>query len=415
MTVKPLDQKVIILGVTASIAAYKAADLASKLTQAGAIVETILTRDAERFISPLTFQSVTGRNAYTDTDLWGNRSHVLHVGLAHRADLMVVAPASANTIAKIAHGIADNLLTLTALAICEPGLKSKIMIAPAMDGGMYLNSATQENIDILKSRGVYFVGPESGHLASGLVSIGRMSEPVDIVGHVRYLLTRNGPLKGKSFIITAGGTQEPIDPVRVITNRSSGKQGFALAQAALDKGADVLLITAPTHLNPPVGAKVIRVETAAEMEKRVIENSQEVDGVIMAAAVADFTPSDPASQKIKKDKNLNSIPLTPTEDILKKLAQIRSKTNMPKIVVGFAAETEDLIKNALNKLYSKNLDLIVANNIGLTESGFGVDTNLVSLIGRDGSVESLPLMSKYDVADQVLYRVINLLAQSMPD
>jgi phosphopantothenoylcysteine decarboxylase/phosphopantothenate--cysteine ligase len=415
MAFRPLEMRNIILGITASIAAYKGADLASKLTQAGAFVDTILSPDAQRFVTPLTFQSVTGREAYTDDDLWGARAHVLHVGMAHKADMLVIAPATANTIAKIAQGIADNLLTLTALAFMGSDTTTRILIAPAMDGGMYSNPVTQDNIKKLKDRGVYFVGPESGHLASGLVTVGRMSEPIEITGHIRYLLTRSGPLKNTLVVITAGGTQEPIDPVRVITNRSSGKQGYALAQAALDRGAEVTLITTPTGLQPPIGANVIRVETAAEMEKSVLQISQQADALIMAAAVADFTPLEPATQKIKKDTNFNSIQLTRTEDILKELAKIRAVTNVPKVVVGFAAETEDLIENAMSKLQSKNLDLIVANNIALTESGFGVDTNLVSLIGRDGSVESLPLMSKTDVADQVMYRVINLLSQTMPE
>jgi phosphopantothenoylcysteine decarboxylase/phosphopantothenate--cysteine ligase len=415
MAFRPLEMRNIILGITASIAAYKGADLASKLTQAGAFVDTILSPDAQRFVTPLTFQSVTGREAYTDDDLWGARAHVLHVGMAHKADMLVIAPATANTIAKIAQGIADNLLTLTALAFMGSDTTTRILIAPAMDGGMYSNPVTQDNIKKLKDRGVYFVGPESGHLASGLVTVGRMSEPIEIAGHIRYLLTRSGPLKNTLVVITAGGTQEPIDPVRVITNRSSGKQGYALAQAALDRGAEVTLITTPTGLQPPIGANVIRVETAAEMEKSVLQISQQADALIMAAAVADFTPLEPATQKIKKDTNFNSIQLTRTEDILKELAKIRAVTNVPKVVVGFAAETEDLIENAMSKLQSKNLDLIVANNIALTESGFGVDTNLVSLIGRDGSVESLPLMSKTDVADQVMYRVINLLSQTMPE
>src|SRR5215208_5987171 len=263
-----LSQKRITLGVTGSIAAYKAADLASKLTQAGAQMDVILTGDAEKFVSTLTFQSVTGRRAYTDEDLWGNEAHILHVGLGHSADLMAIAPCTANTIAKLAHGQADSLLAVTALA-----MRSPLLIAPAMDGGMYDHPATQENIALLKTRGATFIGPAEGHLASGLSGVGRMLETAEIMGHIRNLLGRSGPLAGKRIIVTAGGTQEPLDPVRVLTNRSSGKQGYALAQAALELGAQVTLITTPTSLTPPVGANVIRVETAMQMLESVLTES----------------------------------------------------------------------------------------------------------------------------------------------
>src|SRR6266545_7348298 len=251
-----LSNKRIMLGVTGSIAAYKAADLASKLTQAGAQVDVILTKVAEKFVTLLTFQSVTGRRAYTDNDLWGNEAHVLHVGLGHAADLLVIAPCTANTIAKLAHGQADTLLAVTALATGSP-----LLIAPAMDGGMYDHPATQENIETLKRRGATFLGPAEGHLASGLSGVGRLLETAEILGHIRILLGQKGLLAGRKIIITAGGTQEPLDPVRVLTNRSSGRQGFALAQAALDAGAQVRLISTPTALTPPIGAGVIHVET----------------------------------------------------------------------------------------------------------------------------------------------------------
>src|ERR1044071_8189787 len=245
-----LSDKRIILGVTGSIAAYKAGDLASKLTQAGAQVDAILSGAAEKFVTPLTFQSVTGRRAYVEKDLWGSEAHVLHVGLGHTADLLAIAPCTADTIAKLAHGQADTLLTVTALASRSP-----LLIAPAMDGGMYDHPATQENIETLKKRGAIFIGPAEGHLASGLSGAGRMLETSEIIGHIRVLLGRNGLLAGKEIIITAGGTQEPLDPVRVLTNRSSGRQGYALAQTALDLGAHVTLITTPTSLIPPIGAR----------------------------------------------------------------------------------------------------------------------------------------------------------------
>src|SRR5215208_3808826 len=255
-----LTNRRIILGVTGSIAAYKAADLASKLTQAGAQVDVILTGAAEKFVTPLTFQSVTGRRAYTDEDLWGNKAHVLHVGLGHAADLLVIAPCTANTIAKLAHGQADTLLTVTALATRSP-----LLIAPAMDGGMYDHPATQENVDTLKKRGATFIGPAEGHLASGLSGVGRMIETVEIMGHIRLLLGRNGPLAGRKIVITAGGTQEPLDPVRALTNRSSGRQGYSRAQTALDMGAHITVIPAPTSRTPPVGARLIPVETAKQV------------------------------------------------------------------------------------------------------------------------------------------------------
>src|SRR5215211_2812263 len=299
-----LSNKRITLGVTGSIAAYKAADLASKLAQAGAQVDVILTGAAEKFVSPLTFQSVTGRRAYTDKDLWSNEAHVLHVGLGRAADLLVIAPCTADTISKLAHGQADSLLAVTALAVQSP-----LLIAPAMDGGMYDHPATQANIEILKTRGATFIGPAEGHLASGLSGVGRMLETEDIIGHIRVLLGQKGPLAGKKIVVTAGGTQEPLDPVRVLTNRSSGKQGYALAQAALEMGAQVTLITTPTSLIPPVGAWVINVETAKQMLEAVLKESTESDALIMAAAVADFRPMSIARAKIKKEGGIPQIEL----------------------------------------------------------------------------------------------------------
>ena len=411
-TVPVLFGKRITLGVTGSIAVYKAADLASKLTQAGAQVDVIITGAAEKFVTPLTFQSVTGRRAYTDNDLWGNEAHVLHVGLGHAADLLVIAPCTANTIAKLAHGQADNLLTVTALA-----MRSPLLIAAAMDGGMYDHSATQENIETLKKRGVTFIGPAEGHLASGLSGVGRMLETAEILGHIRVLLGRNGPLDGKKVVITAGGTQEPIDPVRVITNRSSGKQGYALAQAALEMGAQVTLITTPTSLTPPVGAQVIKVETAKQMLEAVLTESANSDALIMAAAVADFRPKDMAKDKIKKEGGIPQIMLEATEDILKTVAGQRrrpeqaegTENECPRVVVGFAAESRDLLENAAYKLKSKGLDFIAANDISASGAGFAVDTNRVTLLFADGRREALPLMSKMEVAEVILGRVSKLL------
>ena len=399
-----LSGKRITLGVTGSIAAYKAADLASKLAQSGAQVDVILTGAAEKFVTPLTFQSVTGRRAFTDKDLWGNEAHVLHVGLGHAADLLVIAPCTANTIARLAHGQADNLLAVTALA-----MRSPLLIAPAMDGGMYDHPATQENIETLKKRGATFVGPAEGHLASGLSGVGRMLETADIMGHIRILLGQNGPLAGKRIVVTAGGTQEPLDPVRVITNRSSGKQGYALVQAALDMGAQVTLITTPTALTPPVGARVIHIETAREMLAAVLAESAKSDALIMAAAVADFRPKDRAKDKIKKEGGIPQIELEATEDILKTVAGQRRETNCPRVVVGFAAESRDLLENAEHKLKSKGLDLIAANDISAADAGFAVESNRITLLFADGSKEPLPLMSKMEVSEIILGWVSKLL------
>jgi phosphopantothenoylcysteine decarboxylase/phosphopantothenate--cysteine ligase len=399
-----LSDKRITLGVTGSIAAYKAADLASKLTKAGVQVDVILTGASEKFVTPLTFQSVTGRRAYTDEDLWGNEAHVLHVGLGHAADLLVIAPCTANTIAKLAHGQADSLLAVTALA-----MRSPLLIAPAMDGGMYDHPATQANIEMLKQRGATFIGPAEGHLASGLSGVGRLLETADIIGHIRVVLGRNGPLAAKKILVTAGGTQEPLDPVRVLTNRSSGKQGYAIAQAALDMGAQVALITTPTSLTPPVGAKVIRIETANEMLAAVLAESAECDALVMAAAVADFRPKERAKDKIKKEGGIPQIELEATEDILKTVAKQRTETNCPRVVVGFAAESRDLLENASHKLKSKGLDFIAANDISATGAGFAVETNRVTLLFADGRNESLPLMSKAEVAEVILGWVSKLL------
>jgi phosphopantothenoylcysteine decarboxylase/phosphopantothenate--cysteine ligase len=407
-----LSNKRIVLGVTGSIAAYKAADLASKLTQAGAQVDVILTDAAQKFITPLTFQSVTGRRAYTDSDLWGNEAHVLHVGLGHTTDLLVIVPCTANTIAKLAHGQSDTLLTVTALASTCP-----LVIAPAMDGGMYDHPATQENLDTLRKRGAYIIEPAEGHLASGLTGKGRLPETSELIGHIRLLLGRGGLLADKKVVVTAGGTQEPLDPVRVLTNKSSGKQGYAIAQAALDTGAQVTLITTPTSLTPPVGVNVIHAQTAKQMLDAVLHESSNADVLVMAAAVADFRPKDAAKDKIKKEGGVPQIALEATEDILKAVsssplragASRRSEMKRPRVVAGFAAESRDLLENAANKLESKKLDLIAANDISASDAGFAVETNRVTLLFADGRKESLPLMGKTEVADILMERIATLL------
>jgi len=400
----PFLNRRILLGVSGSIAAYKSAELASRLTQMGAFVDVILTQSALQFVTPLTFQSVTSRRAYVDADLWGSEGHVQHIGLAKGADQMIIAPATANTMAKLAHGLADNLLTVTALALSCP-----LLAAPAMDGGMYTHPATQENLEILRQRGVLLLGPAEGHLASGMSGTGRMLEPHELLGHMRFALSRNGRLAGMKVVVTAGGTQEPLDPVRVLTNRSSGKQGYALAQSALDLGAEVILITAPTHLSAPFGVRLVEVKTAGDMQAAVLNSITDTDILVMAAAVADFRSAAPSTHKLKKGSGVPKIDLEATPDILQSVAQTRAVSGWPRLVVGFAAESQDLLANARLKLDRKKLDLIVANDISAAGSGFESDTNQVSLIYPDGMLENLPLLSKEGVADAIFERLVNRL------
>jgi len=395
-----LQGKRILLGITGSIAAFKAADLASQLAQMGALVDVILTPAAEKFITPLTLQSVTGRQTYTEADLWGGEAHVLHVGLGHSAHLLVIAPCTANTIAKLAYGLADNLLTITALAA-----RCSLLVAPAMDGGMLDHPATQENLAKLAQRGATIAGPADGHLASGLSGRGRMLEPTEIIGHIRLVLGKQGKLAGRKIVISAGGTQEPLDPVRVLTNRSSGKQGYALAQAAIDAGAELVLVSAPSALTPPIGARFVPVQTAEEMRDAVLQASAGADALIMAAAVADFRPKKAASDKIKSRDGVPHLELEATDDVLKAVA----KGKRPRVVVGFAAESRDLAQNATEKLKSKRLDLIVANDISDQDAGFGTDTNRVTIIDAAGKAEALPLASKAEVAEIIIERLAALL------
>jgi phosphopantothenoylcysteine decarboxylase/phosphopantothenate--cysteine ligase len=372
------------------------------LTQAGAQVDVILTPAAEKFITPLTFQSVTGRMAFTDANLWGEQAHVLHVGLGHTSELMVIAPCTANTLGKLAHGIADNLLTITALATRCP-----LLVAPAMDVDIYINIATQDNVRILTERGVYFAGPDEGRMASGLVGKGRLVEPAELIGHLRFVLGRQGSLSGKKIVVTAGGTQEPLDPVRVLTNRSSGKQGYALAQAALDAGGTVILVSAQTALPPPVGARFIPVRTTQAMLETVLAESAGVDALVMAAAVADFRPKQVAENKLKKRDGIPQVELEAAPDVLAAVAAMGSLR--PHVVIGFAAESRDLLENAAAKLKSKNLDMIVANDISAPGSGFGVDTNRVTLLFPDAKEQPLPLMHKDEVAETIIAHLAMLL------
>ena len=393
-----LADKHIVLGVTGSIAAYKAAEIASRLTRAGARVDAILTRAACQFVSPLTFQAITGRPVTYDMFALQSELSIEHVGLARRADLVLIAPATANTIARLAYGLADDVLTATVLATSSP-----IVLAPAMDAGMYENPATQDNLARLRDRGFTIVGPGYGRLASGAVGIGRLAEMDEIIGTVRQVLGRSGELAGRRIVVTAGPTQEPIDPVRFISNPSSGKMGYALAEVARDRGAEVVLISGPVDLVPPIGVEVRRVRTAEEMRLSVMEALPGCHALLMAAAVSDYRPSTVAPQKIKKQREeILKLELVQNPDIL-----AQSKGDFVR--VGFAAESENLLDNARAKLLSKDLDLIVANDITSPDSGFGSDTNRVFLIDRMGQVEALPLLSKVEVAEQVIDRVVGLL------
>ncbi len=398
MSIQILEDKRIVLGVSGSIAVYKAADLASKLAQAGALVDVVMTREAQQFVTPLTFRSLTHRAVARDLFDPDSALSIEHVALAETANVVVIAPATANIIAKLAHGLADDLLTCILLAT-----KAPVIVAPAMDGNMFQNPATQENLLRLEKRGVTVVGPAKGRLASGLVGVGRMGEPLEIVDTIRLMLGRNGDLAGRRVVVTAGGTHEPIDPVRVIGNRSSGKMGFALAEAARDRGAEVTLIATGVPMSDPVGLKTVRVETAEQMRSAVTKAIKGSDALLMAAAVADYRPEKTASSKIKKNSTTLTLQLVRTPDIL-------GEVKGDFLRVGFAAESDDLVKNAKAKLVKKGLDLIVGNDITAKDSGFSVDTNRVVLVGRNGNVEELPLMSKYDVANKILDRVVALLA-----
>jgi phosphopantothenoylcysteine decarboxylase / phosphopantothenate---cysteine ligase len=397
----PLRNRNVVLGVSGSIAAYKSADLASKLVQAGAKLDVVLTEAAQQFITPFTFRSLTGRAVYTSMFEPVTDDAEEHVALARRAGLVIIAPATATTLARLVYGLADDMLSLTVLATRAP-----LLAAPAMDSQMWEATATQQNVRILQERGVAFVGPVSGRLASGRVGSGRMVEPETILGAAKQLLARDGDLAGRHIVVSAGGTREPIDPVRVITNRSSGKMGYALAEAARDRGASVTLVST-VDLPPPYGALLAKVQTVSEMRSAVLEACTYADALIMAAAVSDFRPAETSSQKIKKGEGGLVLPLVKNEDFLLEVpgAVIR---------VGFAAETEDLIENAARKLVEKRLDLNIANDVSSSDAGFEVDSNRVTILDRDGGREDVPLMSKYDVAQRILDRVVSVLDRRRP-
>lgn len=392
-----LKNKMIVLGVTGGIAAYKVADLASKLTQAGSNVRVVMTWEATELVKPLTFQALTGNPVVTEMFEPAPLSGITHVNLADEADIVAIVPSTANIIAKIAGGIADDMLTCVVLAT-----KAPVIVAPAMHNNMYVNPITQENIAKLKSRGFIVIPPVYGRLASGAVGKGRLPEITEIMGIIQQTLGRKGDLAGKSIVVTAGGTQEAIDPVRFIGNRSSGKMGYAVVEAARDRGADVTLITTPTSLNPIAGVETVKVQSAKEMKDAVGKATTKADVLIMAAAVADYMPKVTATQKIKKSAGGLTLEVVKTPDII---AEVKGKF----LKIGFAAETEDLITNASKKLVNKKLDLIVANDVTAKDSGFGADTNKVVIIDKNGNQEDLPLMTKREVADKILDKVGKLL------
>jgi len=394
-----MSERHVVLGVSGSIAAYKAVDLASKLTQAGVAVHTVMTEAATQLVGPATFRAITGLPVSTSMFDLTNPHSIEHISLSEIADLFLIAPCTANVMAKMAAGIADDLLTCTALATRAP-----ILIAPAMHTAMWENAATQANLETLQARGMSFVGPAVGRLASGGFGTGRFTPVSDILGMALGMLGADGDLAGRKLVITAGGTREAIDPIRFLSNRSTGKMGYALAEAARDRGANVSLISAPTFLADPSGMNVIPINSAAEMFDAVEGASSDADVLIMAAAVADYTPEMRASEKLKKeDIDIDFVlPLNRTQDILATIIDV-------PIRVGFAAESENLIENAKGKLIAKKLDLIVANDISRSDSGIGADNNECTILDASGNAEDVPLQPKRAVAERILDRVVNLL------
>jgi phosphopantothenoylcysteine decarboxylase / phosphopantothenate---cysteine ligase len=403
-----MQGKRIVLGVCGGIAAYKAADLTSKLQQAGALVDVVLTEHATAFVLPLTFSSLSHRPVYTN--LWEatGEAAAQHIALGQQADLLVIAPATANTIARLAHGMADDMLTTVALATTAP-----LLIVPAMEHHMYYHPATQANLQILEQRGATILPPEEGHLASGAVGMGRFPDTPMILAAIHRMLARGGDLAGRRVVVTAGGTREPIDPVRFVGNRSSGRMGFALAEAARDRGADVTLITGAYSAPPPAGIPLRQVESTQDMLEAVLAAVADADALIMAAAVADYAVAKPAAQKIKKDSAAENpdgsltLHLVPNPDILKELAGMPTMRSLVR--VGFAAETEHLAANAARKLAAKDLDMLVANDVARSDIGFQAQDNEVTLYHRDGSVEALPIQPKRTVADAIWDRVAPLV------
>jgi len=395
----------VALGITGGIAAYKAAELLRVLQDKGVEVQAVMTRHAGEFVRPLTFAALSGRKVITE--MFGEaggeanvESAIEHIAVAQSIEALVIAPATANVLAKLAHGIADDFLTTLALAT-----KAPVIVAPAMNVNMWEHAATQQNVAALRARGVTVVDPDEGYLACGMTGAGRLASVMAIASVVFATLGLRDDLQGETLLVTAGPTEEPLDAVRYISNRSSGKMGYAIAEAGRRRGARVILVSGPTSIEPPAGVEIERVQTAEEMANSVIARLPESTAVVMAAAVADFQAVEVALQKIKKRQGLPSISLKPTRDILREISRRRREN---QIVFGFAAETERLLENAAQKLRRKRLDLIVANEVTREGAGFDVDTNIVTLLRADGSTIRLEKMPKFDVANRILDEVVEL-------
>jgi len=392
-----LTGKTVVLGVCGGIAAYKALEIVSRLIKLGAEVHVIMTEAATRFVTPLTFREISGKPVHTT--MWEEPKtwNVEHIALARRADLFVIAPATANMIGKMANGIADDFLSTTVMATPAP-----VLLFPAMNTQMYLNPATQANVVTLRNRGIQIVEPASGLLACGTEGVGRLPEPSEIAQRIATHFRYSGSLRGLRVLVTAGGTREAIDPVRFIGNRSSGKMGYAIATAAAERGATVTLVSGPVILPVPCGVNRISVESAAQMREAVLSVFAETDIVIKAAAVADYRPEVAAEQKIKKTSDTLTLSLTKNPDILAELGKLKTT----QFLVGFAAETQELLAHATEKLRKKNLDMLVANDVTQAGAGFDADTNIVKVLSKDGSVEELPQMSKAELGHVILDRII---------
>ena len=396
-----LNQKTVVIGISGGIAVYKVLDVISKLKKIGVNIHVIMTKSATEFVTPLSFQSLSQNYVVCDMFEEPKTWDVEHISLAKKADVFLVAPATANVIGKIANGIADDMLTTTIMAT-----KAKVLIAPAMNTNMYENPIVQKNISILKELGYKFVEPESGRLACGDVGKGKLSTPDNIVNNIIDLLTQKQDLKGKKIMVTAGPTIESIDPMRYITNRSSGKMGYSIANEAIKRGADVTLISGPTNLTPPQNLKkLIKIESAEDMYKAVINNLNENDVIIKSAAVADYKPKNYSEQKIKKSDGDLIIELDRNKDIAYEIGKIKNN----KILIGFAAETNDILDNAMKKIKKKNLDFIVANDLTKEGAGFGSDTNIVKIIDKEGNITDYPKMKKEEVANVILDKIKSLI------
>ena len=398
-----LKGKTVLLGVTGGIAAYKAAYLASALVKLHANVEVVMTQHATQFIAPLTFGQLTGNRCMVDTFDRNFAHQVEHIALADRTDLVLIAPATANVCAKLAHGLADDMLTTTVLACTCPKL-----IAPAMNTHMLENPVTQDNLDLLRHYGWEVISPASGRLACGAVGSGKLPEPDLLIQHILRAIALPHDLTGKKVLVTAGPTQEALDPVRYLTNHSSGKMGYAIAKTAMLRGAQVTLVSGPTSISPPPFVEVVEVVSAQDMFQAVTSRQEQADFIFKAAAVADYTPADYSDDKVKKREGDLSIPLKRTQDILKHLGEHRRPD---QIICGFSMETRDMLENSRVKLEKKNVDMICANNLKVDGAGFGVDTNVITLITRD-RVEELPLLSKEAAAGRILDRAIALAGQA---